>query len=135
MFEISTLKFVKLQNFVKKKLLKVLTKNALFGYFLDWIKKKLLSYFKSAHSNFSNFKILRQKKKKQKKNEYVLNQNTLFGYFWAWILKNYSHIWSRHAQTCLIAKFYEEIKMPNFGIKNPWFTIFDQKCLIGIFLE
>ena len=50
-------------------------------------------------------------------------------------LKNYSHIWSQHAQTCLIAKFYEEIKMPNFGIKNPWFTIFDQKCLIGIFLE
>ena len=64
-FEISTLKFVKLQKFVKKKLLKVLTKNALFGYFLDWIKKKLLSYFKSAHSNFSNFKILRQTKKQK----------------------------------------------------------------------
>ena len=87
-FEISTLKFVKLKNLVKRKLLKLLTKNALFGYFLDWIFKKLLSYFKSAHSNFSDFKILRQTNTKriQSRTKYFiwvflgLNFKKLFSY-------------------------------------------------------
>ena len=39
-----------------------LTKNALFGYFWDIIFKILLSYLKSAPSNFSNCKNLWKKK-------------------------------------------------------------------------
>ena len=32
-------------------------------------------------------------------------------------LKNYCHIWNQHPQTCQIAKFREEFKMPKFGTK------------------
>ena len=60
-------------------------------------------------------------------------KNTLFGHFWAKNLKKYCYIWNQHAEIFAIAKFWGEIKMPNFGTKNGWLGIFDKKCLICLF--
>ena len=57
-----------------------------------------------------------------------------FGYFWARILKNYCHIWNQHLRISVIAKFCEETKMPKFGTKNDLLGIFDQECVIWVFL-
>ena len=56
-------------------------------------------------------------------------------YFWAIIFKSYCHIWNQHSRICLIAKFREIIKMPNFGAKNAlfvyfWAIIFKSYCHI-----
>ena len=51
-------------------------------------------------------------------------KNALFGYFWGRISKNYSLIWNRNPQICLIAKNYKETKMSKFGTKNHWFEYF-----------
>ena len=61
-------------------------------------------------------------------------KNALFGYFWARILKNYCHIWNQHLRISVIAKFCEETKMPKFGTKNDLLGIFDQECVIWVFL-
>ena len=39
-------------------------------------------------------------------------------------LKNHSHIWNQHPQTCLYAKFHEKTIMLKFGTKNVWFMYF-----------
>ena len=52
-FEISTLKFVKLQNFTKKlQNAQIWDQNSLISVLLGQKLKKLLSYMKSAISNF-----------------------------------------------------------------------------------
>ena len=56
-FEISTLKFVQLQNFAKKRTPKFGTKNVLFGYFWARILQRLLPYLKSAPSNLSKMSL------------------------------------------------------------------------------
>ena len=57
-FEITTLKFVEMQNFAKKtKLHKFGTKNTLFVYFCPPILKKILSYLKLATTNLSDCNI------------------------------------------------------------------------------
>ena len=40
------------------------------------------------------------------------------GIFGQELKKNYCQIWNQHPQICVLAKFYEEIKMPKFGTKN-----------------
>ena len=86
---------------------------------LDCHVRTVLSYLKSAPSNLSNWKILRKKK------SLIWAKNALFGYFWAKIWKVYCHTWNLDPRTCLIAKYYEIIKMPKFGTKE---------CLICVFL-
>ena len=39
-------------------------------------------------------------------------------------LESYCHIWNQNLRICLIAKFYEETKMPKFGTKNANFVYF-----------
>ena len=54
--------------------------------------------------------------------------------FGARILKNYCHIWNQHLRVSLIAKLYEETKMPKFGTKNALFEYFWLKMpYLGIF--
>ena len=47
-----------------------------------------------------------------------------FGIFGLEFKKNYCHIWNRHPQVCLFAKFHGKTKMPKFGTKNAWFGYF-----------
>ena len=61
-------------------------------------------------------------------------KSALFGYFLARILKNYCRIWNQHLRISVIAKFCEETKMPKFGTKNDLLGIFDQECVIWVFL-
>ena len=58
----------------------------------------------------------------------------LFGYFLGRILKNYCHTWNQHLRINVIAKFCDETKMPKCGTKNALLGIFDQECLIWVFL-
>ena len=102
--------------YVETKMPKFCSRNALFLYFWEGIWKE---YLKSAPSNLSNCKILRKKK------SLIWAKNALFGYFWAKIWKVYCHTWNLDPRTCLIAKYYEIIKMPKFGTKE---------CLICVFL-
>ena len=64
-FEISSLKWVYLQNFTKKKKKKnayIWDQKCLIWIFLDWNLKTILSYLKSAPSNLSNFETTRKNK-------------------------------------------------------------------------
>ena len=61
-------------------------------------------------------------------------KNALFRYLCTRNLENYCHVWNQHLRICLIAKFCEETKMPKFGTKMPFLSIFDQECLIWVFL-
>ena len=129
-FEISTLKFVKLQNFPKKQKCLNLGPKMPYWVFLGYNFKKLLSYLKSATSNLSNCKISRKKQNclnlGPKMPYWVfLIKIALFGCFRARIfLKNYCHIWNQHPQICIFAKFCEKTKMPKFGTKNALFGFF-----------
>ena len=75
-FEISTLKFVKLQNFPKKQKCLNLGPKMPYWVFLGYNFKKLLSYLKSATSNLSNCKF-REKTKLPK----FRTKNALLGIF------------------------------------------------------
>ena len=95
----------------KAKIPKFDTKKALFGYFSTRI---------SAHSNLLyNSKILRKKMPKFRA------ENVLFGYFWAGIWKQYCHVWNQQPGICLTKKVIQ---------KNKIAYIWDQKCLIWVFL-
>ena len=87
-----------------------------FGIFGLDLKKKLLSYLKSAPSNLSNCKM----------SQNVWDQKCLI---WVLILKNYFHIWNQHLRVCLIAKICEEIKVPKFEKKHAFFWNFWAKIL------
>ena len=100
--------FVYLQNFVKKR--KCLYLEPTISVFLGWNSKILLSYLKSASSNFSCIWC--------KKNSLSLGPKMLE------ILKDYCHIWNQHPQICQTAKFLEKMKMSKFGTKNALFGIF-----------
>ena len=50
------------------------------------------------------------------------------------ILESYCHIRNQHLRICLIGKFCEETKCLNLGPKMPYWSIFDQKCCIWVFL-
>ena len=79
----------------KIRILKFLTKNALFGYFWVGIWKKYC-HIRNQHPRIYQIAKLRGKKMPK-----FGIKNALFGYFWARILKNYCHIWNQHLQICL----------------------------------
>ena len=93
--------------------------------------KTILSYLKSAPSNWSSCKISDQKCLIW----VFFIKNAFFLCFWARILKKYCHIWNRHPQICLVARFCERAKMCTFGTKNAligyfWTRIFKNYCHI-----
>ena len=61
-------------------------------------------------------------------------KNAVFGYFWPKMFyldifqlefeNNYCYILNQHPLICLIAKFYEKVKIPKFGTKNVLFEYF-----------
>ena len=51
-------------------------------------------------------------------------KNARFAYFGTRIWKYYCHIWNRHPQIWVTAKFCEIIKIPKLGIKNALFGYF-----------
>ena len=128
-FEISTLKFVCLQNFTKKQERLNLGQKIPDLSILGLEFWKLLSYLKSASSNLSIRRISRKTKMPKLRTE-----NALFEYFWARILESCCHIWNQHLRISATAKFCEETNMPKFGTKNALLGIFDQQCLIWVFL-
>ena len=69
------------------------------GFFGKKVKKKLLSYSKSASLNLS-ICIFHEKTKILK----FGTKHALFGYFSARLLKNFCHIWNQHPRIYLIAK-------------------------------
>ena len=83
--------------------------------FLVWNLEKILSYLKSATSNLSNYKILR------KKMPNFGTENALFSCFCTEFSKNYCYISNQCLEIWLIAKLFEEIKMPKFETKNALF--------------
>ena len=119
-----------------------------FWVFLDWNLKKIISYFKSAPLNLSSYDISRENK-----NGKILDQKCLICVFLGWNLKTilsylksapwslsnckilwnnkkdfekkYCHIWNQHPRICLLAKFCEKMKFPNF---------FCLKWLVWVFL-
>ena len=106
-------------KFVAKiKILKFRSKNALFW---DTIWKKLLSYLKSAPSNFSNCKFGEKKNWGPKMCDSSI--------FLAEIWKKYCHIWNKHPRICLIAKYHEIMKMANFGTTSTLFGYFWPRIL------
>ena len=51
-------------------------------------------------------------------------------------LKKYCHIWNQHLWISVIAKFFEETKMPKFGSKNTLFRYFSPRMpYLDIFRE
>ena len=113
----------------KTKTLKFGAENASFEYFWVRISKNYCHIWNQLPRIYLIAKLLRKTKIPK-----FGTKNALFGCFWAIILKNYCHIWNQHPQICLTAKFYEKTKIPKFGTKNVYFSIFDQKCLIWVFL-
>ena len=105
------------------------TKNASLGYFWAGIWKKYCHIW-NQHPRLCLIAKFYKKTKIPK----FGTKNALFGYFWTRILKNYCHIGNQLLRICLLAKFCEETKMPNLGLKMPFLSIFDQKCLIWVFL-
>ena len=119
-FEISALQFALWQSLVQKQKFLNFRPKCLICVFLGWHLKIILSYLKSAPSNFVNYKI-------SWKNRNRLNRgpkNALFGYFWTRTFKNYCHIWNQHPRICLVAKFCEKTKLPKSGTKNILFGYF-----------
>ena len=139
-FKTNTLKFVYLQNFVKKtKIPKFGTKIAWFGYFWVGIWKEYCHIW-NHHPQFCLITKFFEKTK-------IPNfgtRNALFGYFWPkmpylgvfgqefW--KYFCHIWNKHPPICLIVKFCEKQEYLILGSKMPYLGIFDQKCLIWVSL-
>ena len=76
-------------------------------------------------------KFLEKKKKKS------LNSGPKIPYlniFRPEFFKNYYHISNMHPQIWQIVKLCRKTKTPNFVTKNAWVDIFDQECLIWVFL-
>ena len=126
-FEVSTLEFVKFQNFVKKwkclnfgmKMPKFGTKYTLFGYFCARILKNICHIWYQHPQTSVTAKLLEKMKRPT-----FGTKNTLFRHFITGILKYYCHIWNQHPRICLIAKFWGKTKMPKFWIKNAFLGIF-----------
>ena len=71
---------------------------------------------------------------KIKKYLHLGQKNALFGYFRVRIRKSHCHIWNQRPHICLIANLVQNKKSLNLGPKIPNLSIFDQKCLIWVFL-
>ena len=116
-FEISTLKFSKLKNFLKKqKCLNLGRSKTYFSIFLPRTRKCYCRIWNQHPQIFQMTKFLKKKTKMPK----FVTINALSGHFWARILKSCCRIWDQHHQICQIAKFCEKAKMAKYGIKNAW---------------
>ena len=131
-FEISTLKFVYLQNFTKKqKCLNLGPKMLYLGIFGLEFKKNYCHIW-----NQDPWICLIAKYCEIMKMPKFGSKSALFGYFWARILKDYCHIWNQHLRISIIAKFCEETKMRKFGAKNALYWYFWPKMpFLGIFRQ
>ena len=129
-------------KFGKKKMMsKIVSKNVLFGQFLGYYFKKILSYSKSAPSNLSNCKYFQKTiaifqistlkvvnfanfgKKQSCWN--LCPKLRYLGIFWARTFKKNCNIWNQHNRICLIAKFSKNYcdkkwKCLNLGQKMPY---------------
>ena len=123
-FKISTLKFVWLQ-ISRKKMSKSETKNVWFEYFWTGIWKKYCHIW-----NQHPWICLITKYREIMKMPKIGTKKALFAYLWARILKNYCYMWNQQLQISAIAKFCEK----NLGPKMSYLSIFDQKCLVRVFL-
>ena len=90
-FEIRTLKFEKLQNFMKKKIAKFGIKNALFRFFWGW---SLKNYSHIWNQNYQICQIPEFHEISKMPNFWTTN--ALFEYFWARIFKSYCDISNEH---------------------------------------
>ena len=97
--------------FWKRKMPKLGTKNAVFGFFGGRILKN------NCHVCYQHLQIFLIAKFFQKRPKFV-SKNALFGNILAGILKHYCRIWNQHPQICLFAKFHEKTKMPKLETKN-----------------
>ena len=119
-FDISTLKFVYLQNFTKKpKIPKFGIKSPLVWYF--WAR-----IFKSGCHIWNQYPQICLFRKFDERAEMPKfgTINVLLKYFWAWLSKNFCHISNQHPQICLFVKFTEKARMPKFETKISYFGIF-----------
>ena len=90
--------------------------------------KKLLSYLKSAHSNFSNFKNFANKQKCL----HLVPKKPYLRFSWLEAEKKYFHIWNQYTRICLIRKFCEKMKKYLFvGQKMPHLCILCSAILQG----
>ena len=115
-FEVSSFEFNKCKCLYYAENLEFGTKNTIFGYFLDRIWWKLLSYLISAHSNLSKYKVSCYRKKNW-------DENCLIWLLWTVIWKNYCHIWNQLHRFCQYAKFHVK-KIYIFDTKNAMFGYF-----------
>ena len=122
----------------KIKIPKFGSKNALFGYF--WAKILKNCY----HIWNQHLRIcLVAKFYKKTKIPKFGTKNAVFGFFWPKMFyldifqlefeNNYCYILNQHPRICLIAKFYEKVKIPKFGTKNVlceyfWAMIYKNYC-------
>ena len=119
----STLEFVKSQNFVKNIMLKFWTKYALIGYFCATVFEKVFHIWNHHPRICLTTKFCDESK--------MLKfgiKNTILQYFWPrmsylglfgqefW--KNYCKIWNQHPWIYLIAKLGEEATVSQFKTKS-----------------
>ena len=122
-FEISTPKFVLLQNFCEEtKALKFGTKNTLFGYFWGRIWKNH-SHIWNQHPRICLIAKFCVETKMPK----FGTKNAWFGYFWAGFWKRYCQIWNQQRISSL-----EFTYLQNFARKQKCLNWL--KCLIWLFL-
>ena len=121
--KISTIKFVYFQNFMRKQ--KCLN--------LEPKMPDLCTFgleFENKHPWICQIVKFRDETKTPK----FGTKRALIELFWAIILKNYCHIWNQHLRISLRENSVKKRKCLNLGRKMPYFSIFDQKCLIWVFL-
>ena len=129
-FEVSTLKFVYLQNFTKKQNCLNLGPKCLIHVFYLEFKKKYCYIWNYQPRIYLIAKF--PEKIKMPKFGTKMPDLDIFGLEFQ---NCYCHIWNQHLWICLIAKFCEETKIPKFGTKNTLFGYFWTRVLktIAIF--
>ena len=109
---------------------KFATKSPLFGDFLARIFKNYCHIW-NQHLRISVIAKFWEEKKMPK----FGTKKALFRYFGTRTLENYCHIWNQHVlELVLLQNFMEKQKCVNLGPKILLWRIFDQECLIWIFL-
>ena len=107
----------------KKKMPKLVNKNALFGYFWARVLKNYGLIW------ISTLKIFQLQNVAKEQKCLICDQKCLIWFFWGIILKNYCHIWNQHPQICLIAKFCKNTRMLKFWSKNALFGCFGARVI------
>ena len=114
--EMSTLKYVNFQNFVKKTKFPLFdTKNALFGYFCARILKNCCN-ISSKHTQI--YLILKCSKKKQEDLNLGPKLPWLDIFIFVLEVLKLFNILNQHPHICLIAKFCKKKRLPKFRTLN-----------------